>query len=124
MSASADALSALSLPWYEKIEGSIWNAATGTLSDAQKKALIAQQVAMQTQASGDAPVSTQALESQATADVSAVLTANHADPSQASLFNNPGLDNLFQKFGWIIAIATVAAFFYFLLEALRLFGNG
>lgn len=124
MSASADALSSLALPWYEKIEGTIWNAATGTLTSAQKQALIDEQTKQVIQASGDAPVDAQAIQAQATDDVSAVLKANQADPSQASLFNNVGLDSLFQKFGWVIAVAAVAAFFYFLLEALRLFGNG
>lgn len=123
MSASADALSSLSLPWYEKIEGVVWNAATGTLTDAQKQALIEQQIQSVTQASGG-NADAASIQAQATADVTGALTVNQADPSQASLFNNAGLDNLFQKFGWVVAIAAVAAFFYFLLEALRLFGHG
>lgn len=123
MSAGADALASLQLPWYEKVEGTLWNAATGTLTDAQKQALIDQQVQSVTAASDNSTgnVDTSAIQAQATSDVTGVLKANNADPSQASVFNNVGLDALFQKFGVVIAVAAVAAFFYFLLEALRLF---
>ncbi len=114
MSASA------SIPWYDQVEGFIWNAATGTLSPAQKSALVAQQVAGVTQASGSA-ADPAAIQSQAQNDVTSALTLNQADPSQASLFNNPGLDSLVQKAGWVIAIISVAALIYFVVEAYAAF---
>lgn len=109
---------AASLPWYDEVEGFVWNAATGTLTQAQKDALIAQQVQGVTQASGPgATVDTSAIAAQAQKDVTNVLTLNKADPSQASLFNNPGLDSIFQKAGWVIAIVAGAALLYFIVEA-------
>ena len=105
------------LPWYEAIEGDLWNAATGTLTEAQKNNLIAQQTAGVTAAGGN-PATDSA---QANADVTAVLTANNADPSQASIFNNAGLDALFQKAGWVIAILAVLALLYFGFQAYRAF---
>lgn len=105
------------LPWYEAIEGDIWNAATGTLTQAQKNNLIAQQASGVAGAGGN-PASAS---SQATADVTAVLTANNADPSQASIFNDPGLDSLFQKAGWVIAILAGLAFLYFGFQAYHAF---
>lgn len=110
-------MAAVSLPWYEQIEGAIWNAATGTLTAAQKQALVNQQIAGVTQASGSGPVDTAGITAQANQDVTTVLTMNNADPSQASIFNNPGLDAIFQKVGWVIAIAAIAALVYFLVEA-------
>lgn len=114
-------MAGVALPWYEEIEGSIWNAATGTLTDAQKQALIDQQIAGVTRASGADPVDATAIATQAQQDVTAVLTMNNADPSQASIFNNPGLDAILQKAGWVIAIAAIAALVYFLVEAYRVF---
>lgn len=110
MSASA------SLPWYDEFGGFIWNAATGTLTQAQKDALIAQQAASVTAAAGGSSDPT-AIAAQASQDVTAALTLNNADPSQASLFNNPGLDSLFQKASWVVAVVAIAAFLYFALEA-------
>lgn len=110
-------MAAIALPWYQQIEGSIWNAATGTLTQAQKDALVAQQVAGVTRASGSGPVDSAAITAQAQSDVTAVLTADNADPSQASIFNNPGLDSILQKAGWVIAIVAGAALVYFLIEA-------
>lgn len=123
MAASADALASLQLPWYEKVEGTLWNAATGTLTDAQKQALIDAQVQGVTAASDNSTgnVDTAAITAQATSDVTGVLKANNADPSQASVFNNVGLDSLFQKFGVVIAVAAVAALIYFVIEAVRIF---
>lgn len=114
-------MAGVALPWYEEIEGSIWNAATGTLTDAQKQALIDQQIAGVTQASGSGPVDSTAVATQAQQDVTAVLTMNNADPSQASIFNNAGLDAILQKAGWVIAIAAIAALVYFLVEAYHAF---
>lgn len=114
MSASA------SIPWYDSVEGFIWNAATGTLSQAQKDALIAQEAASVTQASGSAADPT-AIATQAQNDVTSVLTLNKADPSQASLFNNPGLDSLLQKAGWVVLIVALAALVYFVVEAYAAF---
>ena len=110
-------MAAIALPWYERIEGTIWNAATGTLTQAQKDALVAQQVAGVTRASGSGPVDTSAITAQAQHDVTSVLTSDNADPSQASVFNNPGLDSILQKAGWVIAIVAGAALVYFLVEA-------
>jgi len=114
-------LATATLPWYQQIEGSIWNAATGTLTQAQKQALIDQQVAEVTKASGSGPVDTTSIAAQAEHDVTAVLTGDNADPSQASIFNNPGLDAVLQKAGWAIAIIAGAALVYFLVEAYHAF---
>lgn len=110
-------MAATTLPWYDQIEGSIWNAATGTLTEAQKQALINQQIAEVTKASGSGPVDSTSIAMQAEHDVTTSLTSNGADPSQASIFNNPGLDAVLQKAGWAIAIIAGAALVYFLIEA-------
>ena len=62
---------------------SIVNATTGTLTQAQKDALIAEERNGLIQAGAD-PVSAQ---QQAEADITASLLANHADPSQESIAN-------------------------------------
>lgn len=111
---------AASVPWYDSVEGFIWNAATGTLSPAQKSALIAQQTASVIQASGSSADPT-SIAAQSQADVTAALTLNQADPSQASLFNNPGLDSVFQKAGWVVALISGAALIYFVIQAIRAF---
>lgn len=114
-------MAAIALPWYQEVEGVIWNAATGTLTQAQKQALIDQQIAGVTKASGGAAIDSSSIATQAEKDVTTVLTSNNADPSQASVFNNPGLDAVLQKAGWAIAIIAGAALVYFLIEAYRAF---
>lgn len=109
-------MAGVALPWYEQIEGAVWNAATGTLTEAQKQALIDQQIAGVTKATSG-PVDTSGIAQQAQQDVTSVLTTNNADPSQASIFSSPGLDSILQKAGWVIAIAAVAALVYFLTQA-------
>jgi len=108
-------MSTASLPLYAKVEGFFWNAATGTLTQAQKDALVAQQVASVTQAGGGSGDPAQ-IAAQAQSDVTTVLTQDNADPSQASLFS-PGLDAILQKAGWVIAIVAVAALLYFAIQA-------
>lgn len=105
------------LPWYESIEGDVWNAISGTLTTAQKNNLIAQQTASVTAAGG----ASSSAASQAQTDVTAVLTADNSDPSQASIFNDPGLDSLFQKAGWVVAIVALVLFVYFGWQAYRAF---
>lgn len=111
------ALSTLNLPWYEEIGGALWNASTGTLSDSQKAALEAQQTQNEITAGADPTTAA----TQAASDVTAALKLNNADPSQASLFNNPGLSSLFSKLSTVIVIAAIAAIAYFAFEAYRIF---
>ena len=108
-------MSTAALPLYQQVEGFFWNAATGTLTQAQKDALIAQEVAGVTRASGGSGDPSQ-IAAQAESDVTATLILNKADPSQASIFS-PGLDAVVQKAGWVIAIVAVAALIYFAIEA-------
>ena len=108
------------LSFFDEVEGFVWNAATGTLTQAQKSALENQQAQDVVKASGGSVSATDAL-AQAHADVTAVLTQANADPSQASIFNNPGLDSLFGKIGWVIAAIGVFLVFYFSVLAYRAF---
>lgn len=111
---------AASVPWYDSVEGFIWNAATGTLSPGQKTSLETAQATEVSNGSAGSVTYADAL-TQAQSDVSAILKINGADPSQASLFNNPGLDSLFQKAGWVVAIVAGAALIYFAIQAYRAF---
>lgn len=86
----------------------LWNAATGTLSSDQKAALQQQETQGIIQAGGDPSQAA----SQAASDVTTVLTQNNADPSQASIFNNPGLSNLFKY----VEYAAIAVAAYFVLK--------
>lgn len=119
MSASQSALSSLHLSIWDDITGLWDNAAYGTLSPAQKQALIAQEAANRVQASGGSITLDDATK-QATADVTGALTYNKADPSQASIFNNPGLDNLFAKIGWIVEIIVAVAIIWIGIELWKL----
>ena len=108
------------LPFWDRVEGFVHNALTGTLTDAQKQTLANQEAAALVQASGG-NLSASDAAAQAQSDVTAVLKINNADPSQASLFNNPGLASLFSKIGWLVAAVGIFLFFYFSLLAYRAF---
>lgn len=110
----ADAVAAAEVPTssgislWNNIAGFFHNAVYGTLTSAQKQDLINAQAQAVIAAGGDA---TQAA-TQAQQDVTAALVEDNADPSQSDfLFNNPGLNNLMQYAGWILA--AVAAYFAF-----------
>jgi len=112
--AGADVVAAASAPdsngisLWNNIAGFFHNAVYGTLTQAQKQDLIDAQAASVVRAGGNVAQAT----AQAQQDVTAVLTADNADPSQSNfLFNNPGLNNLMQYAGWILAL--VAAYFAF-----------
>ncbi len=107
------------LPWSQRVEGFLWNAATGTLTDSQKQALITQQAAAVSDASSGAISPTDAL-TQAQQDVTTVLTQDNADPTQASLFNNPGLNALFQKAGWVVVIVVSIFLIYYGMKLVKL----
>lgn len=110
------ALSSLNLSLWDRVDGWLYNAAYGTLSPAQKQALVAQQTAEVTQAGGDPTTAA----TQAQTDVTAVLTQNGADPSQASILS-PGLAGLLDKAGWAVAVVAVVLFVFFVYRAYEAF---
>lgn len=115
MSASQNALSSLDLSIWDRIEGLWDNAAYGTVSPAQKQALVMQTAQGIVKASGGT-ISLDDAVKQAQGVVTPALVAEKADPSQASVFNNPGLDNLLSKIGWIIEIIVAIAIIWIGIE--------
>lgn len=111
MSASDNALSSLSLPFIDRVEGFFHNALYGTLTPEQKLALEQQQADSVVKASAGT-ISQQDAMKQAESDVTTVLTMNHADPSQSSILGSPGIENLLAKAGWVIVILFAIAITY------------
>lgn len=107
-----------SLSIWQRVEGSLWNAATGTLTQAQKDALVQQEVQGRVMASGGTLSAADVTDS-ANQDVTAVLMQDKADPSQASVFNNAGLDALFQKAGWVLGILALILVLWVFLKVLH-----